>query len=242
MLVRAGRPLNWHWHRARLQADCHTLGIAVPDEATLLGEIREVAPDEATVKLILTRGVATRGYSIPADARPTRIVTAFPPPGYPPEHAQAGVAVRRCELVLSEQPRFAGAKTLNRLENVLARSEWQDGAIAEGLMGDAGGNVIEGTMSNVFIVQGGALATPALDRCGVVGAQRERIRSLARDAGLECVERPVAWNELVEADEVFLANSLIGIWPVARYEHRHWRAGPVTRRLQALVAADDARA
>jgi 4-amino-4-deoxychorismate lyase len=239
--VHGGRPLNWRWHRIRLEADCRTLGLAVPDEATLRREIAETAPGDATVKVIVTRGAATRGYAIPAEVVPTRIVMAFPPPSYPAGHAASGVAVRRCELVLSEQPRLAGAKTLNRLENVLARSEWHDPALAEGLLGDAQGRVIEATMSNVFIVRQGALATPALERCGVVGAQRERIRELARGAGIECVERPIPWNELVEADEAFLANSLIGIWPIARYEHRHWVVGEVTKRMQALIAADDAR-
>jgi 4-amino-4-deoxychorismate lyase len=242
ILVRAGRPLNWRWHRARLEADCRTLSLPVPGAAVLLDEIARVAPGDATVKVTVTRGAAARGYSIPRGAAPTRVVAAFPAPSYPARHAEEGVAVRRCELVLSEQPRLAGAKTLNRLENVLARSEWDDAAIAEGLVGDARGHVVEGTMSNVFIVKAGALATPPLDRCGVVGAQRERIRELAANASLACRERPLAWNELVEADEVFLANSLIGIWPVARYEARRWSVGPLTRRLQSLVAADDARA
>lgn len=240
--MRGGRPLNWRWHRARLEKDCATLALPLPDEAMLLREIARAAGNEAIVKVILTRGTATRGYGIPADAKPTRIVQSFDPPAYPPRYAQDGVTVRRCELVLSAQPRLAGAKTLNRLENVLARSEWQDAAIAEGLLGDGDGHVIEGTMSNVFIVKDGILSTPALDRCGVVGAQRERIRELAAAAGIGCVERPIAWEELVAADEAFIANSLIGIWPVARYEHRRWASGPVTRRLQAMIEEDDARA
>ena len=239
--MRAGRPLNWPWHWRRLQADCATLALPVPDETLLRDEIARVAPGDATVKIILTRGAATRGYAIARGSQPTRVVAAFAPPSYPQAHARDGVTVRRCELVLSEQPRIAGAKTLNRLENVLARSEWEDAAIAEGLLGDARGHVIEGTMSNIFVAAGGRLATPALDRCGVVGAQRERIRGLAAEASIECVERPIAWNELVEADEVFLANSLIGIWPVARYERREWAVGPLTREVRRLIEADDAR-
>jgi 4-amino-4-deoxychorismate lyase len=242
MHVRNAHPLNWRWHWRRLQADCATLALSPPDESTLLAEIASASPAEGTVKVMLTRGRAGRGYTIPATSTPTRIVAAFPAPSWPASHATHGVAVRRCELVLSEQPRLAGAKTLNRLENVLARSEWHDAAIAEGLLGDASGHVIEGTMSNVFVVAGGRLATPALDRCGVIGAQRERIRELASRAGIACAERPIAWNELVDADEVFLANSLIRIWPVARYERREWAAGPVTRRLQSLLDEDDARA
>jgi 4-amino-4-deoxychorismate lyase len=242
LAIVAGRPRNWTWHYRRLAADCASLGLPLPAEALLLEELRRVAPGDAAAKIILTRGESQRGYAPAADARPTRVVAAFALPAYPPGHGREGVRVRRCTLVLGEQPRTAGAKTLNRLENVLARSEWNDPGIAEGLLGDAAGRVVEGTMSNVFVVSKGTIATPGLTRCGVVGAQRERIRALAAAAGLPCVERDVHWEELRAAEEVFLANSLIGIWPVAAMDERRWSVGAVTRRLQQLVAEDDARA
>ena len=150
--------------------------------------------------------------------------------------------MRRCSLVLSEQPRLAGAKTLNRLENVLARSEWDDPGIVEGLLADAGGRVIEGTMSNLFVVKRGRVSTPDLARCGVVGAQRERVRELLGRAGLECEVRDIALAEIHEADEIFLTNSVIGAWPVAELGERRWSPGVVTRRVQALIAQHDARA
>jgi len=191
--------------------------------------------------VIVTRGAGGRGYAI-MPTRATRIVAAFPLPQYDPAAAQDGVRVRRCALVLSEQPRLAGAKTLNRLENVLARSEWDDPGIAEGLLGDAGGHVIEGTMSNLFVVKGGRAATPALSRCGVLGAQRERVRELLARDKVPCEERDLRWSELEAADEAFLTNSLIGVWPVARLDARQWTPGTTTRRVQALVAEADAAA
>ena len=205
-------------------------------------EIAEVAPGDAVVKVILTRGVSMRGYAMPREARPTRIVAAFPAPSWPASHADDGVVVRRCSLVLSSQPRLAGAKTLNRLENVIARAEWADAAIAEGLLGDDTGHVIEGTMSNVFAVADGKLVTPRLDRCGVIGAQRERVKDIAHREGIPCEERELRWDQLKAADEVFLTNSLIGLWPVARFDERRWDVGPIARLLQARIAAEDARA
>ncbi len=172
---------------------------------------------------------------------PTRIVAAFPPPPYPPAFARDGIRVRRCELKLAEQPLLAGVKSLNRLESVLARAEWFDPEIREGLLCDARGRLIEATMSNVFLVRSGGIATPDLARCGVAGAQRERVIDLARAAGLACDVRDIAFTEVHEADEVFLTNSLIGIWPVAHLGERLWIPGPITRRLQALIEADDAR-
>jgi 4-amino-4-deoxychorismate lyase len=239
--VRGGRILNRAWHFRRLQADCALLRLAAPEESVVAAEIAQVAPGEATVKVIVTRGAAGRGYAIPAAATPMRVVAAFPAPQRDPGRERDGVQVRKCDLILAEQPRLAGAKTLNRLENVMARSEWSDPAIAEGLLGDARGCAIEGTASNLFIVAGGIVSTPDLSRCGVVGAQRERVRELAASAGFECRVRDIAWDEVLAADEIFLTNSLIGVWPVASFAGRRRAPGPVARRLQALIAEHDAR-
>ena len=240
LAVRAARPLNWTWHYRRLAADCSLLRLTLPDERVLLDEIAAVAPAEAVAKVIVTRGQAQRGYAIPAAAKCVRIVAGFPPARRGAQ-VEEGVRVRRCELVLSEQPRLAGAKTLNRLENVLARSEWDDAAIAEGLIADAQGRVIEGTMSNVFAVKDGRAFTPDLARCGVVGAQRERVREMLAAAGTPVEVASLDWSAIESADEVFLTNSLIGAWPVVALERREWRVGPVTRRVQALIDAADAR-
>jgi 4-amino-4-deoxychorismate lyase len=218
------------------------LALEAPDESLLLTELRRVAAGDAVAKIIVTRGAATRGYAPIAGSRATRIVAAFAAAGYPEELARDGIRARRCSLTLAQQPLLAGAKTLNRLENVLARAEWDDRAIAEGLLGDAAGRVIEGTMSNLFVVHGGVVATPALTRCGVVGAQRERARELLGVAGFECIERDIAWDELDTADEAFLTNSLIGVWPLAALGERRWPVGAVARHLQQLIARDDARA
>lgn len=243
LAIRAGRALNWRWHWRRLAADCEALGLALPEEALLLAELRQVAPADAVAKIIVTRGAATRGYRIDRGRRGgTRIVAAFPAMAHDPAAARDGVRVRRCGLVLSQQPLLAGIKHLNRLENVLARSEWDDAAIAEGLLADAEGHVIEGTMSNVFMARGGRLATPLLSRCGVVGAQRERVRELLAADGIACEERDIPWAEMEEAEEIFLTNSLIGVWPVARLQERVLAVGALARRAQALVAQDDARA
>jgi 4-amino-4-deoxychorismate lyase len=242
LAVRAGRPLNWAWHLRRLALDCATLGLEAPAEDVLLAELGRAAPGDAVAKIIVTRGTGTRGYGIARGVRATRLVMAFAAARFPASHAEQGVAVRRCRLALSEQPRLAGAKTLNRLENVLARSEWEDAAIAEGLLADAGGRVIEGTMSNLFVVARGRVATPDLSRCGVVGAQRERVRELLAREGIVCAVEDLGWDAVESADELFLTNSLIGIWPVARMQERRWSVGPVARRLQRLLAEDDARA
>lgn len=238
--IAAGRPLNWAHHYGRLRADCALLGLEPPAEGLLLRELAGVAPGEAAAKVILTRGAGGRGYALPADARPTRVVAAFDLPAGLAERAAEGVAARRCALTLSEQPRLAGAKTLNRLENVLARAEWDDASIAEGLLCDAAGHVVEGTMSNVFMVRSGVVTTPSLARCGVAGAQRARVLELLGARGIRAEVRDVAFSELAHADEMFLTNSLIGAWPVTALEHVRYKVGAITRLVQRAIEKDDA--
>jgi len=235
--ARHGTPLLWHWQWQRLAADCAALRLPCPDEVLLLSEIATVAAklERAVIKIVLTRGAGQRGYAMPAHSTPTRIVSAAAWAGYPPDRAAQGVVARWCDTRLAIQPRLAGIKHLNRLENVLARSEWTDPAIAEGLMLDMDGTVVEGTMSNLFIVRAGELITPLLDRCGVSGAMRACVIDTASNLGLHVREVRLSPDEVLAADEAFVCNSLAGIWPLRQLETRQWQPGALTRRLQQLL-------
>ena len=112
-------------------------------------------------------------------------------------------------------PDLAGLKTLNRLESVLARGEWRDARVWEGLMRDVDGNVVCGTMSNFFIKRGSFLLTPMLDRCGVAGVMRRWVLEQAGRLSLRALEGRLRWEELGEAEEVFMTNAVAGIVPVA---------------------------
>ena len=140
-----------------------------------------------------------------------------------------------CRIRLAAQPALAGIKHLNRLENVLARSEWSDPGIAEGLLCDADGNVICGTMSNVFLVTGGELVTPDLARCGVAGVQRELVIELARSNNIPVRIASVSIDELLCADELFLVNSVIGVWQIAALDRKTWNAGPMTAQIRRWI-------
>jgi 4-amino-4-deoxychorismate lyase len=144
--------------------------------------------------------------------------------------------VRWCDARLAEQPLLAGIKHLNRLEQVLARAEWTDPDVAEGLMRDVHGRLVCGTMSNVFIVIRDQLVTPALVRAGVAGVMRAALLAAFRQSGAAVVERDVEPAELAAASEVFLSNALIGAWPVRSLEQLRWPVGAWARRAQAWVA------
>ncbi|ANG62668.1 aminodeoxychorismate lyase [Marinobacterium aestuarii] len=242
--LRAGRPLLLDLHLERLRSGCERLAIKSPtlfDD--LQSDLEHLArlcsmQDFGVLKILVTRGAGGRGYLPQVGMAPTRIVIVSVMPDYPHSPAQAGVRVRWCDMTLALSPRLAGIKHLNRLEQVLARSEWDDPDIREGLLCDTEGFVVEGTMSNLLWVRGKVLHAPLLDRCGVAGVVRKRVLQLAAAAGIEVLEGRFGKSELEQADEIMLCNSLIDIWPVVTLDARHWSVGPVTRALQSLLAKD----
>jgi 4-amino-4-deoxychorismate lyase len=169
---------------------------------------------DCVIKIIVTRGSNERGYAIPAESAPVRVVSANPSPANPQRYHEHGVRVHLCRIRLAAQPALAGIKHLNRLENVLAASEWQDKDVPEGLLCDIAGNVISGTRSNVFMLRGNILYTPNLSRCGVAGVQRDRVTDWSKQHGVTCKAADFHMEELVQADEIFLVNSVFGLWPV----------------------------
>jgi 4-amino-4-deoxychorismate lyase len=231
--VQDGRPRFWRRHLARLRAGCERLGISQPVEDRLREEADALVAgvDRGVLKLIVTRGCGGRGYRSEIPLHPTRILQLHPWPDYPGHCQVSGVRVRLCHQRLGHIPALAGIKHLNRLEQVLARMEWDDPAIMEGVLLDTDGRLVEGTMSNLFMIRDGVLMTPALDRCGVAGVLRGVVLELA--AGLMPVQvGALQPDDLRTADEAFLTNSLIGIWPVSAFEDHSYSRGILTHRLQ----------
>lgn len=228
-----GQPLLLRQHLLRLEEGCRRLCLPV-DLSLAESELMRFSKrlGDGVVKLIVTRGDGERGYRLPRLARPLRILQCSAVPFYPEGNQQRGIALYPCTTCLSEQPLLAGIKHLNRLEQVLARAEWDDDDFAEGLMRDTSGRVVEGIFSNLFMVSQGQLITADLSRCGVAGVMRAEL--LAR-AAPPCVIRDIAYEEFLEAEEVFLCNSLYGVWPVVALADYRWSVGPVTRRMQDVA-------
>ena len=220
----------WPRHMDRLREGCRRLRLPAPDLAVLQAEAGAMAAgmDHAVVRITLTRGLGERGYAPPASPTVTRIVAGFEAPAMRRDAYVSGVRTRWCETPLALQPLLAGLKHLNRLEQVLARAEWSDPAVTEGLMRDTDGRVVSGTMTNLFAVLDGQLVTPALDRCGVAGVARAEV--LVTMPGTRVIDlRP---EDLGRADEVFLSSSVRGILPVQAVGDTVYGPGPVTRALQ----------
>lgn len=238
--VHQGQPEWWGAHLTKLAADAERLAIPMPPQDVWEREaliLLESAPADCVLKLILTRGPGMRGYRPGGQPMPTRLLMTSAWPAHIETVAAKGAHVHLCRLRLSEQPRLAGIKHLNRLENVLAAMEWADPTIDEGLMLDGAGRVICGVSSNVFIYRNNTLFTPRLDRCGVAGVARARLIGSAAKLKLVVQETDIHLEQLLEADEVMLTNSLIKIWRVARLGGRTWDTPRVSGELRTLLDA-----
>ncbi len=220
MRVRAGRIRLLELHLDRLYLGCRALKLKAPERPALRLELtrRASCRRNGVLKLIITRGSGPRGYRPSGVERSTRIVSLHALARRGSADESVPVRLRVCATPLGTNPALAGIKTLNRLESVLARAEWKDARIWDGLMRDADGNFVCGSMSNLFLRRGNLLLTPLLDRCGVAGVMRRWILQHAASLGLRAVERRIRWQDLRSAEEVFMCNAVAGIRSVRSIE------------------------
>ena len=243
MSVRNGKIRFLQLHLERLHCGCERLAILPPDNILLKRELAQISAVQidGVIKLVLTRGDSPRGYRYTKDIRSNRIITHSERPTIAPDNALSGVRIKFCLTRIARNPLLAGIKHLNRLENVIARAEWQDESIAEGLLCDTEGYVVEGTMSNLFFIKNNELITPTLEYSGVNGIVRKRILQYAKDLNINCIQKSFTVDELSSFDAGFVCNSIIGIWPIRelidriQYSVDH----TIIRKLQNLFENDD---
>jgi branched-chain amino acid aminotransferase len=250
-------PFELGAHLARLAHSAERIGIALPwDEGRIRSELARTldasyanpeppakpgaAPwnaGERYVRLIVTRGAGEIGLDPALAVDPLVIVIARPIDGLPLSAYQQGV---KCALVgVLRNLREAvdpSAKTGNYLNNVMALSEARKSGAYEAIMLDSEGFVTEGSSSNVFAVQGGAVVTPPLDAAILQGVTRGVVLSLARRLSIATAERPLEPEDLVRASELFITSTIREIVPVTTLGDAKvagGEVGPVTARLLA---------
>lgn len=236
--VHGRRPCWIDAHLRRLQDACSGLRLPVPDWGKLRDEIEQTAvlPGCGIVKVLLSRGDGARGYA-PRGAHGRRMVFGYPAPLLNADDYRVGVTLGFAALVISQQPRLAGLKHANRLEQVLARAELDEraGAVesmraqsdisadADVLLCDADDRVISASSANLFACFGSELQTPLLSRAGVAGVCRQQILQ-SPPAGFSVTVTDMPRAILFQADELFLSNAVRGIVPVrALGDHRYRR-------------------
>lgn len=237
--VSNGKPCLFDAHLERLLLGASQLGIEI-DQSLISTEVAQLSKQmsRGVIRINVTMGEGGRGYQNPGKILPTRIISQHEYPSYPSKYWTDGIELGLVDIRLAHQPVLAGIKHGNRLEQVIARSQWQNNW-QEALVLDVDGNVIEGTQSNVFLVKDQCLITPKLDKCGVSGVMRKCVISLAQSLGLSVLEQPVSVDDIEQADEVFMSNSVIGLWPVSSFKNTLYSDLIITNKLLKIIIKNE---
>jgi branched-chain amino acid aminotransferase len=188
------------------------------------------------IRLLVTRGVGTLGLNPKSCKRPSVIVIADKIQLYPPGVYRRGLDIITVPTTRNLHSALNPAiKSLNYLNNILAKIEANNGGCEEAVMLNAEGFVAECTGDNVFIVKNGALATPPLSAGALYGITRQTVIELAEEAGMKVSEPNLTRYDLFCADECFLTGTGAEIVPVVRIDGRvigGGKPGPITRQLE----------
>jgi branched-chain amino acid aminotransferase len=240
--VYAGRPFDWTRHMERLVLGAAFLGFPVPSApARLRHALTQVLAAEdlsdAVARMTVTRGVA--------GGRPTRTgawVEAEPLAGRLWPGTRRGAA----SVVTSRRPFHPGPlgayKTTSRLAYDLAREEARAENADEAILVGTAGELYEGAVSNLFLVQGGEVLTPALALGILPGIARGRVLERCVALGIPAREAVLDRGDLASAEELFLANSVQEVVPVASCDGRALpsrRLGEQLREDYSRLAASD---
>lgn len=217
-----GRAQLWSYHRDRLEKGLAVLGIdCAPQrvESQLqqgLDWLAAEGVEQATGRLAVSRGPGQRGYA-GSSGEATLLLSLGPAPAW--REAPTPLEIVICNTRLAMQPRLAGIKHANRLEQVLAAREVAAQGAEDGLQMNERGELVCAVSSNLFIFAEGTLLTPPVSECGVAGTVRRLIlEELAPAAGIATEERTLRPADLEAAEELLLTNSVQGIRSVSRCE------------------------
>ncbi len=226
----SGVPFRLDRHLDRMRASAKRFGLPVPfrdaeTDRAVRSLLRRCRIDDASVRLVVTGGAP--------GVRPSAMIQVSPRPRLPAAWYRRGAALRWAEWIRDPRGPLHGHKTLNYLENLLARETARVAGCADSLFLDPAGRVLEGTRSNVFAVRRGVLLTPALGPI-LPGVTRQVVLEVARELRIPVRERAISRRQLEGADEVFITSSLAEVVPVGRVGKRRigrGGAGDLTRAL-----------
>lgn len=219
--VRGDTVLGIERHLFRLRVGAAVLGLSpLPKDKDLKDAITKTLTanglTEAAVRLTISRGVPKRRGLLPEpEPSPSLVIHAEPFAGYPAELYDRGARAIISGIPRNEHSPLARVKSLNYLDNVLARREAEARGVDDALLLNTAGDLACASAANLFLLLDGALVTPSVASGALPGTVRELVTAeLAPPIGLKVVERVVRPEELRAAHEVFLTNALMGIVPL----------------------------
>ena len=219
--VSKGAAALLEYHIVRLLKGAKIIGVTADRKLIekYINQLLEAYPGEGIIKIIVTAGSSQRGYFHDKKNDTYYVAQWFPAVAIEPSLRKKGIALKYCKHRLPHSPILAGIKHLNRLDQIIARSEWSE-EFHDGLVLDLDDNVIECTSSNIFVYKNGVWMTPQINRCGVSGVMREYLISkLIPDTGDDIMEVNLPLEVFLSSDEVFICNSINGIFPVVSVEN-----------------------
>ena len=235
-----GKIFQCEQHMRRLYDSAKAIRLTIP---YTIEEITQATNDtikannfqDCYVRLVVTRGVGALGLDPNRCARPSVIIIADTLQLYPREMYDNGMSVVTASVIRNHpnaiSPRI---KSLNYLNNILAKIEAADAGVPEAIMLNHMGYVAECTADNIFVVREGAVSTPPAYDGSLEGVTRGVIIQLAQAMFIPMAERRMERHDLYIADEVFLTGTGAEVIPVTKIDGRvigNGKPGPVTKRL-----------
>jgi len=220
----------WNRHLMRIKKTCRFLKIKISnfsqlekDKEKILSKAYDLGIMQGVLKIIVTRGEGGRGYKYEKNMKPNIIFIVSDMNGYPKSFYTKGIDIRFSKTPITSNSSLSGFKHLNRLDSVLSRSEWEVDDIFDSIFLDSNNNIIEGTMSNVFILNENILYTPLINLSGISGIMRDIVIDKCNDLFEEIRICEFSKEFFLKANSIFLTNSLIKILPVKKVESRKFK-------------------
>jgi len=236
----SGRVFRLDEHIRRLYDSARAIAMTIPVPPAemveaVLSTIRANDLEDGYVRLVVTRGVGDLGLNPLLCPRPSIIVIASKITLYPAEKYENGLAVVTCSTRRSPHGALSPmVKSLNYLNNVLAKLEAIGAGAGEGLMLNEQGYVAECTGDNIFLVRDGKITTPPVSSGALAGVTRGVVFEMAAEFGIPLSEPLLTRYDVYTADECFLTGTAAEVIPVVTLDNRpigDGRPGPVTRRM-----------
>ncbi|WP_133407105.1 aminodeoxychorismate lyase [Parashewanella tropica] len=229
-------------HIQRLTQAAFRLNIKVDQQywspnSALLEHLKEVSLQHPLqgLKLLITRGVGGRGYQAPDSSSVTELVSVFPLPEQYSNWQKQGIKLQSSAIKLAKQPILAGMKHLNRLEQVMIKSQSLSEGFQDWLVMDTDDMVIESSMANIFFHDGEKWLTPCLSKSGVSGVMREQVIQRLLESGEHVEVQSIPKEKFQHMQHSFITNSLMGVVDIVQIDDKVFDKSSITETLRSQL-------